>query len=145
MNVRRIEGKDVDELSRLYMRCFNSPPWNDGWSEEAAKERVTELIEHPQFIGLLGDYEDATIALVLGIRERWTKGYQYHLVELCVEPTMQRKGYGQALMTALHQLLQDKDINQIYLETRANAFSEEFFTELGYKQLQLTSLIHRLK
>ena len=31
--------KDIDEVSKMYVDCFNAEPWNDKWTEEIAAKR----------------------------------------------------------------------------------------------------------
>ncbi len=42
---------DIAELTHLYTTCFNAPPWNDRWTEEAARERLGDLLNARQSRG----------------------------------------------------------------------------------------------
>lgn len=50
----RIELMTIDKLEQsieLYIKVFNSEPWNGTWSYEVAKERLFDLINTPKFLG----------------------------------------------------------------------------------------------
>lgn len=141
---RWINESGFEALAELHTSRFNAPPWNDGWSTEAAAEHVTELVSHPSFIGMLGGVDSQVVALAMGYRERWVKGYQYHIKDLYVEPGHQARGVEKLLMNALLEKFHADVILQIHLETRSEARSQQFFTGLGFKRLPLTSMILRL-
>ena len=38
----------IDECTELYCNVFNRAPWNDGWDENDAKERLSEIFNNNQ-------------------------------------------------------------------------------------------------
>ena len=40
VHLRVLEAADVGAITAVYVGVFNSPRWNDGWSVEAARERL---------------------------------------------------------------------------------------------------------
>ncbi|GAB2893228.1 hypothetical protein GCM10027046_22700 [Uliginosibacterium flavum] len=138
----------ADNIARfvpLYVSVFNAPPWNDGWTEGVALERLQSFARFPTFdgLGLLIDGEPA--ALVLGWGERWVKSWIFHIQEFCVAGDRQRSGLGKVLMSEFERRLQEQGFSSVYLHTGETAPARGFYEAVGYKQsFKAVSLSKRL-
>lgn len=128
----------------VYRSVFNAPPWNDGWSTEAASERLRVFTSFPTFqgIGLVRDSRPAGLALGWG--ERWTEGWTFHLKEMCLAQTLHRQGLGTRLMNALEESLRRQGFDSIHLQTGRTAPAANFYQQQGFRSLDLVSLAKRL-
>jgi GNAT superfamily N-acetyltransferase len=99
------------------MECFNAPPWNDGWSREAARERLSDILTAGQFRGAVALAGSSVVGMLLGQRERWVAGYDFNLLEMCVDPASQRSGIGTRLLKHMIQALRMEHIGKVYLIT----------------------------
>ncbi len=90
---------------------------------------------------LLGLIEGRVIATVMD-------GYEGHrgwINYLAVEPTEQRKGYGQAIMRAVEKLLEQKGCPKINLQVRTtNQSVIKFYSAIGYEVGDVIGLGKRL-
>ncbi|MEW5323804.1 hypothetical protein V2J23_17295 [Geobacillus thermoleovorans] len=46
-----ITTDNLEQCIELYIKVFNSEPWNESWTYETAKERLTDLLHTPKFTG----------------------------------------------------------------------------------------------
>ena len=143
--VQQVEAARIAQLAALFVRVFNAPPWDDGWSVEAAAERLGRLMAHPDFVGVSATDGSALVGFALGYTERWVRGSHFHLKEMCVDPAQQRGGIGGALLDGLVAELKGRGVDAVFLETRPGSPAASFYEKHGFKPLQLASFKLDLK
>lgn len=135
MEITPFEEKYKEEVIRLWKACGLVVPQNDPARDIERKRKVD-----PELF-LLGLIEGRVIATVMG-------GYDGHrgwINYLAVEPTEQRKGYGQAIMRAVEKLLEQKGCPKINLQVRTtNQSVIKFYSAIGYEVGDVIGLGKRL-
>ena len=136
MKVRVYNEIDQDAVISLWDECGLVVPQND-----PVKDIERKLKVDPDLF-LVGTNKNAIIASVMG-------GYEGHrgwINYLAVKPSEQRKGYGQAVMQAVEQLLEDKGCPKINLQVRTtNEQVIEFYSAIGYGNDNVVGLGKRLE
>lgn len=140
MEMSVIERDEVPQLVALFLEVFNAPPWNDGWSVEAARERLCAFADHPRFTGLRAMRGDRIVGFALGWAERWVSEWHFHLYEMCVAPDCQGSGVGRALLGALESHVGERGMPIVFLETRSDAGARTFYEKLGYKVADIVAM-----
>jgi GNAT superfamily N-acetyltransferase len=135
-----IHQANIDQFVDLYVAVFSGAPWNDGWSREAALERLTAFTTHPRFYGLGRIEGREPAALVMGWGERWVRGWMFHVKEMCVAVALQRKGFGNGLLKSLESNLRAENFMGIHLQTGAKTPARKFYESCGYDVLDVISL-----
>ena len=51
MEIRKISKSDLEELAKLMVSVYNTPPWNNKWTVETALESLTDISDFPKFFG----------------------------------------------------------------------------------------------
>lgn|SRR5690625_876955 len=46
---KTISLENIDECTDIYVEVFNDEPWNDGWQEDDAKERLINIFSNRKF------------------------------------------------------------------------------------------------
>lgn len=123
----------------MYCSAFNEEPWNDGWSEDAALERLHTFTKIPKFHGLAIAIDDEAAAMVCGWGERWAKGWMFLIKEMCVHPSYRRTGLGTELVKYFEKTLLKNDFQGAYLETLEGP-SIDFYLSLKFRKLPLVML-----
>jgi aminoglycoside 6'-N-acetyltransferase I len=142
-NLVPIAVESMQKYVPLYVSVFNAPPWNDGWSEQSALERLSSFAAIPKFRGLALIEERIPVGLVLGWGERWANGWVFHVKEMCISESRQRKGLGTVLMKGFEDLLLTEGFTGIYLQTGRSAPAKDFYQDLGYSEMPIVSLRKR--
>jgi len=128
---RPFEAQDLDACIEIYLETFASPPWNESWDPVVVRARLDQIVRTPGFFGaILGAGEPEGFAL--GFSEPWHEGSHFYLKEMCVRPTLQRRGHGSALMEYLTSQLVSRDIRRIYLLTARGDLSQAFYSKAGF-------------
>ena len=133
----------LDEGARLYRTVFNEPPWNDDWTIETARTRLAQIIETPGYRGYSATLDEKLVGLVIGNHEQWYTGNHFHLKEMCVSPSQQRRGTGTMLMEHLIEELQSENVEQVYLLTMQESPARAFYEDNGFaldEQMGMQSL-----
>ncbi|MES3001081.1 MAG: GNAT family N-acetyltransferase [Pseudomonadota bacterium] len=139
-----LDGTNIQSVVPLYMSVFNDPPWNDGWTAEAAAERLHAFAAFPRFHGIAIFRSEAAIAFALGWGERWTTGWHFHLKEMCVAAGQQDQQIGSRLLASVETRLAAAGFEGIYLQTGGNVPARGFYEAKGFRDLRLVSLSKRL-
>src|SRR5688572_14929806 len=105
IEIRTASLEDLDAITRVFVECFNRPPWNDGWPFAAARERLEVVLTARHFRGAVAVLDGSLIGLLLGQQERWVASFHFNLQEMCVLPQHQRRGAGRALLTHITEQL----------------------------------------
>ena len=132
LHLRAVVHDDLDALTELFVECFNSPPWNDGWSHDAARDRLGALAGGQNFRGFVAVADARLVGMLLGQKERWVRHYHFALQEMCVRPSHQRSGVGTALLRHAADELRAEDVEKLYLITSPGDAAEAFYTKLGF-------------
>lgn len=123
----------IDQCIELYISVFNSEPWNETWTYPAAKERHTDLLHTPKFLGFLLYEKDNLIGFIAGNSKKSYAGLTFYLAELCINNRIQGKGFGTKLLLSLEEELQRRDIQSLYLLTANGGAAETFYLKNGYE------------
>lgn len=133
MKYEDIDKKDIDELAKIYMDAFNSPPWRESWTIENAKERLLSMINcTSNYYGIVSREDDRIVAFIIGHYEPFYTGMQFVINDFCTDIDLHGKGYGKALLDEFSNSLKDKGVKEIILNTLNTDRTEGFYQNRGY-------------
>lgn len=130
---KTVTKENLEEISRLFVRVFNNPPWNDQWNFETAYKRLDDLLRTPGFYGTVKYLEGQPAAVILGRSEQYYNGEFFQIQEFFVDPVRQRGGIGRELLAELTDELGTRKISNIYLITAHGHATEGFYQKNGFK------------
>ena len=132
LEIRNAARDDLDAITAVFIQCFNDAPWNDGWSFDAARERLAGILEARHFRGAVAVADGKVVGLLLGQKERWVDAFHFNLQEMCVLPDHQRSGVGRALLRHLTSQVRGEGTKKIYLITGPDTGAAAFYSVHGY-------------
>lgn len=130
--VDRFRRDDLEDGAELYRTVFNRPPWNDEWTVETARNRLSEILETPGYRGYKASLEGELVGFVVGNLEQWDTGRRFFVEELCVHPDDQQRGIGTRLVERLIDELRDADVERAYLVTMTDGSARSFYESNGF-------------
>ena len=130
---QELSSANITSVVPVYINVFNVDPWNDGWTQHSATERLESFAKYPEFFGLSISLDGVTVGFGLGWAERWVNDWQYHLYEMCIAPELQGQGCGRALLAELEKQSKAKGQVAIFLQTGANVPARKFYEACGFR------------
>ena len=133
MYYREMLQEDIPIVTKMYVETFNSPPWNDVWTEETAGKRLMQMISCEEAYGLLA-YEDYLLCgMALGCTEQFITETMFDLKEFCVRNDMRSHGIGSLLLEELERRLKGMGVGSICLFTSGGKGIDVFYQKRGYE------------
>ena len=127
---------NIRELSQLYVKSFNAPPWNDKWSEEDAAIRLSQMIDKIGFYGITYYENDKLIGMILGHSEHYYDGTYFEIKEFCVDSNRSGKGIGSLILNTFLENLKIMGIRKVFLLTCRTLKTEGFYKKNGFKSVE---------
>ena len=118
-----ITDADVESVVALWQRCGLTRPWNDPTSEIAFARRGQNATI------LIGRADGALVATAM-VGHDGHRGWVYYVA---VDPDLQRRDFGRAIMAAAEDWLRAQGIEKVQLMVRTdNTQVRAFYDKLGY-------------
>jgi hypothetical protein len=129
LTIGEIRDEDVEDVVKLWERCGLTRPWNDPCSDIARARRG------PASSVLVGR-SAGFIAATAMVGHDGHRGWVYYVA---VEPSLQKSGYGRAIMEAAEDWLRQQCIPKLQLLVRTdNASARGFYEALGFSVQEVT-------
>ncbi len=129
----KIKKEMLEECVDLYIETFTKEPWNDIYE---SREQVVKFFNNHYynnyFIGYVALLDDKMVALSIGMKKPWIKGFEYYIDEFCVSYEMQGRGIGSWFIKAIEEDIQKQGINGMMLNTEKDYPSRKFFEKNGF-------------
>lgn len=133
---KELTKEHINEIAEIYVRAFNSEPWNDVWTIESASKRISQMINCEGFDGLVAYEDEKMVGMILGNHEFYYNGMHFHIKEFCVDLTLRGKGAGSKLIEEFTKRLKNKGINEIILFTSRGDGTEGFYKKHGFESFE---------
>jgi len=132
MKVVPVTTAIIDDVVAVFIKAYNQPPWNYGWTADRAKQYLLEYMNCGNFTGFVL-YDDNDVAgAVFGHTKTWWTGRQLMIDELFISSEKQRKGYGKMLLDYCDRYAADNQLSSIVLMTNKYMPSFGFYDKNGY-------------
>ena len=123
MVIRKMTLQDAPAIAQLEIACFSDP-----WSVKS----IASEVENPLSYWLVAD-DNGTIAGYVGSQSVLDAA---DMMNLAVAPAYRRKGVAQALVNALVEHLQSKQVIALLLEVRvSNEPAIALYEKMGFEQV----------
>ena len=118
----------LGELAASYMRVFNSPPWNDSWTEKTAYQRMHDLFRSQGFHGYACWEDGKLLGAVMGETEHYFDGKVFRIIELWTDTSCRGRGIGRRLI----EEVRTNDCGNVYLITKNTPETVGFYKKCGF-------------
>lgn len=135
MKYEKIEMKDINKLSDIFMNAFNSSPWNEEWTHENSSEHLSMMIECSNYYGMVSRDDGDIVAFIIGHYQSFYTGLQFIIDDFCTDVNKHGKGYGKTLLDEFSESLKEKGVKKIILNTLNTDRTEGFYNNRGYETL----------
>ncbi len=133
-NIICIKNEHIVECSELYIKVFNSEPWNDKWTLETAYKRLYDIYISPNFEGVLYVENGELKGAIFGNCEQFYEGVHYNLREMFISNELQGKGIGSKLFNKLEERLRGFGVTTIILFTSKGNKTSKFYLKNDFSE-----------
>ena len=136
MSLIELDDSYLLQMAELYKEAFSGEPWNDDWSD---KKQLIEYIKdiskayNALNYGMMKDGK--LICMSIGKINHWWEGTNYNIEELCVSPSYQGQGLGSGFLRLIEDLVRERGLAGIFLQTDSDKPSYHFYHKNGFKDL----------
>ena len=123
-----------DDLTLLvpgFIRAFNEGEWQQHWTEEAATVSLTELIDSPNFYGLVAKSDGQPVGAILGRVRTFNTGRTYYIDELFVSPDFRKRGIAKQLYRRAIDELTEQGVGGAFFTTLRDSAAYHFYVSEG--------------
>ncbi len=123
MLIREMTLEDIDQAVVIEKECFSLP-----WSEKSFQDSITR----EDTIFLVCE-EESMITGYIGMYVSFDEG---SITNVAVHPSYRKKGYGDALVSAVKIAAKEKQVESIFLEVRvSNVPAISLYQKMGFENL----------
>lgn len=122
LHLRPLKNKDLPNVLTIEEKVYGFP-----WSEQIFKDCLAMgysswvLSDDRQLVAY------AIVSIAVG---------EAHILNICVDPDKQKKGFGKMFLLELFQIAKEKEADSIFLEVRpSNSSAVALYKKLGFKQI----------
>lgn len=122
----------IDDCTSVYLKAYNSAPWNYHWTFDKARTYLLEYMNCKQFAGF-ALYDEGKIAgAAFAHTKTWWTNQQLMIDEFFISQDRQRMGYGKKLLAYCDQYAAEQQIGSVVLMTNKYMPSFKFYDKEGY-------------
>ena len=137
MGLIMYKNEHFEDVLRIYVDAFTSPPLNYNFVTKVKAERyIKDMTRTPCFVGYVYPDEEKITAFVFGTIDNYFDGTLYEVMELAVDPYIQRSGIGSKVMSLLESRLKGMGVDAISLNTSRHLPAFSFYKKNGYTEIE---------
>ena len=141
--IKSFAAEDFQKCCDLYIHVFNSPPWNDQWTNENVHVYLQELIDHKRFLGYTLWDDDILVGAIFAHMKNHYRGDEIFIDELFISQDHQRKGCGMLLMDTIENYATADLFISVTLLTGVGKAAFDFYEKRGYKHLDYLAFMYK--
>ncbi len=132
MRYEILEQRHIDECATGFVAAYENEPW----TFERAREYLEDLFKTPRSIGFCAYENDLFVGAVFCREIVGSQFNRLSIEEFFVIPSMQRKGYGNALIDVVRRHVCNNDLGAITLMTERDNPAITFYEKGGFSNVE---------
>jgi aminoglycoside 6'-N-acetyltransferase I len=132
MEILPITAHNLDHCLGIFIKAYNTPPWNYHWTADKAAQYLAEYAANPHFAGFILYDDGEAVGAVFAHQKTWWTNSQLFIDEFFIAPNKQRMGYGQKLMDHCNTYATQNHLEILVLMTNKYMPSYKFYNKIGY-------------
>lgn len=142
--IREFQSQDLDPCARLLMEAYNGEPWRNQWTHETASKYLREFAESKRFVGLVICEGNEVIGAAFTHVKTWWTNDELFVDEILIQPEMQGKGHGRALLRAAEEYARSRGLAGLTLLTNKYMPAKSFYERDGYVPAEHVVFMYKL-
>ena len=133
MRFKAMTDDTLKDAAKLFVKSFNSPPWNDHWTEESALKRLSAMAHAEKAFGLCMYKNQRLLGIVLGHIETYDDGAEFLLKEFAVDDESRGGGLGGIMREEVKRRRKAQNGRRFGVGPLSGARTIEFYRRQGFE------------
>ncbi|WNY28972.1 Acetyltransferase YpeA [Methanimicrococcus stummii] len=133
MKFSEFKPEHIPEVSDLFIKAFNAPPWNDTWTSETAAKRLAQQTSSPYTYGLICEIDGQIAGMIVGNEEQYCDELCFEIREFCTSVDYRDRGVGKSLIRELEARLKERGITKVTLATIHGENTVGVYQKMNYE------------
>jgi GNAT superfamily N-acetyltransferase len=132
MEILPITDNNLDDCLNIYLKAYNTPPWNYGWTTNMLKQYLSEYMDTSYFVGFILYDDSEPVGAVFTHKKTWWTGPMLFIDEFFITPVKQGMGYGRKLMDYCNEYASQNNLEIMMLMTNKYMPSYKFYDRISF-------------
>lgn len=132
--IRKVKKSDYEAISKLMMKAFKKPPWNETWNFQNAYQRIEQLDDGKYTRCYVYLLDDQIVGVLCGKLVTYVQSLDLMIEDFYIDPDCQRMGLGSKLMDAVIKEL--PEVDNFSLITGRDFYSVSFYQKNGFEVME---------
>ncbi len=144
MEIRALKIDDLDECLPLFIQEWAKPPYNEKWTNETARLRLSEILQNSHNSSLCVLIDNKIIGFACCRLVSWYDGKHGSIEEMIIDSNHQNHGIGTKMLYALEENFINLGAVEIELLSFRSAHAFDFFSKHGFAESDWRYLVKAL-
>jgi len=144
MEIRALKIDDLDECIPLFIGEWSKFPYNEKWTNETARLRLSEILQNSHETSLCVLDENKIIGFAFCRLVSWYDGKHGTIEEMIIDSRHQNQGIGTKLLNSLEENFRKLGAVEIELLSFRSAHAFNFFNKHGFNESEWRYLVKAL-
>jgi len=137
--------KDVPACAKVYLAAYQADPWNETYEPSEVESYIGNYLDSDVkcCYALVEGEEIRGVALGLVVPS--IDSPYLRIEDICVDPGVQRKGYGSQFMELLSQQAARRGCDSVLLGTQRDYPSHRFYLKNGFQEIESVLLYKEVR
>ena len=130
MKIRKIKKSELEEVSKIFKKEFNRPPYKDKWTKQEAIHSIKSDLKNGD--GFVAVENEKVIGFIIFTKESIDRDYIF-IENIVVDSKHQKKRIGKKLVKMVEDKYRDSVIT-LSVNKKSGAYN--FYKKLGFTELK---------
>lgn len=130
--IRSMREADLSGAAEILCAVYNNELWQCRWTQDTAISYLRDYWNAQKFVGYVLEIDDRLCGAMFCHEKIWWNDSELAVDEMFIQPDLQRRGYGSALIEAAEGYVKEHRLAGFTLSTNRYAPAPEFYRKNGF-------------
>jgi aminoglycoside 6'-N-acetyltransferase I len=123
---------DLKASAEILCAVYNNEMWQCRWDLDTAIDYLRDYFDGKKFVGFILEIDDEVCGAIFCHEKIWWNNSELFIDEMFIKPSLQRKGYGSALLKEAEKHIAEHKLAGFTLSTNRYAPAPQFYKKNGF-------------
>lgn len=132
MLIRKMTNTDLKACAEILCAVYNNEMWQCRWALDTAIDYLRDYYDEKKFVGFILEIDEEVCGAIFCHEKIWWNNSELFIDEMFIKPSLQRKGYGSALLKEAEKYIAEHKLAGFTLSTNRYAPAPQFYKKNGF-------------